>query len=162
MKIIGKIIKSTASAVVIAIYIAMIAVLIAQALTPGKESANISQSFGDKLNDAIGEISTPESSKVSVTGVEISYVTVGDEKLKGESLTLSIGDYGKIKAKVYPENATNRALEYFSSDESIVKVYSDGRIFAASVGTANVTVSSKENSDYKHSITITVKEIPDR
>ena len=159
MKKLGKIIKITASAVVIAIYIAMIAVLVAQALTPGKESANISQSFGDKLNDAIGEISTPESSKVAVEGVEISYVTVGDEKLEGERISMSLGTSGRINGKLIPKDATNRALEYFSSDESIVKVYSDGRIFAASPGSATITVKSKENPDISHSIIITVKEI---
>ena len=160
MKKLGKAVKLIVSSVVIAIYIAMIAVLVAQALTPGEESANISQSFGDKLNDAIGEISTPESSKVAVTGVSISSVTVGDEKLKGDSISMSLGALGKINSKVVPESATNRALEYSASDESIVKVYPDGRIFAASAGVATITVSSKENSDYSHSITITVEKIP--
>jgi uncharacterized protein YjdB len=145
---------------VIAIYIAMIAVLVAQALTPGEESANISQSFGDKLNDAIGEISTPESSKVAVTGVSISSVTVGDEKLDGDSISMSLGTLGEINGKVVPESATNRALEYSTSDDSIVKVYSDGRIFAASAGVATVTVKSVENPDFSHSITITVEKIP--
>lgn len=160
MKKLGKIVKLIVSSVVIAIYIAMIAVLVAQALTPGEESANISQSFGDKLNDAIGEISTPESSKVAVTGVSISSVTVGDEKFKGDSVSMSLGALGKINGKVIPESATNRALEYSTSDENIVKVYPDGRIFAASAGVATVTVSSKENSDYSHSVTITVEKIP--
>lgn len=160
MKKLGKIVKLIVSSVVIAIYIAMIAVLVAQALTPGEESANISQSFGDKLNDAIGEISTPESSKVAVTGVSISSVTVGDEKLEGDSIFMSLGALGKINGKVVPESATNRTLEYSTSDDSIVKVYPDGRIFAASAGVATVTVSSKENSDYSHSITITVEKIP--
>lgn len=160
MKELGKAIKLIVSSVVIVIYIAMIAVLVAQALTPGEESANISQSFGDKLNDAIGEISTPESSKVAVEGVSISSVTVGDEKLKGDSVSMSLGALGKINGKVIPESATNRTLEYSTSDESIVKVYSDGRIFAASAGVATVTVSSKENPDYSHSITITVEKIP--
>ena len=160
MKKLGKIVKLIASSVVIAIYIAMIAVLVAQALTPGEESANISQSFGDKLNDAIGEISTPESSKVAVTGVSISSVTVGDEKLEGDSIFMSLGALGKINGKVVPESATNRTLEYSTSDDSIVKVYPDGRIFAASAGVATVTVSSKENPDYSHSITITVEKIP--
>ena len=160
MKKLGKAVKLIVSSVVIAIYIAMIAVLVAQALTPGEESANISQSFGDKLNDAIGEISTPESSKVAVTGVSISSVTVGDEKLKGDSISMSLGTLGKINGNVAPKDATNPALEYFSSDDSVVKVYSDGRIFAASAGVATITVSSKENSDYSHSITITVEKIP--
>ena len=159
MKIIGKVIKLTASAVVIAIYIAMIGVLVVQALTPGEESADISQSFGDKLNDAIGEISTPESSKVAVTGVSISSVSVDGEKLEGDSISISLGSSGRVNGKVIPKEATNRTLEYFSSDDSVVKVYSDGRIFAASAGVATVTVKSAENPDFSHSITVTVENI---
>ena len=159
MKIIGKVIKLTASAVVIAIYIAMIGVLVVQALTPGEESADISQSFGDKLNDAIGEISTPESSKVAVTGVSISSVSVDGEKLEGDSISISLGSSGRVNGDVTPKDATNRTLEYFSSDDSVIKVYSDGRIFAASAGVATVTVKSAENPDFSHSITVTVEEI---
>ena len=159
MKAIGKIFKTVASAAIIMIYIAMIAMLIWQALTPGEESADISQSFGDKLNDAVGEIGTPESSKVAVSGVEIAYVIVDGEEHRGESLTISLGDYGKIKANVKPEDATNRALEYFTSDDSIVKVYPDGRIFAVSSGIVTITVKSAENPNYSHSITVTVQEI---
>lgn len=159
MKIIGKVIKLTASAVVIAIYIAMIGVLVVQALTPGEESADISQSFGDKLNDAIGEISTPESSKVAVTGVSISSVSVDGEKLEGDSISISLGSSGRVNGEVIPKEATNRTLEYFSSDDSVVKVYSDGRIFAASAGVATVTVKSAENPDFSHSITVTVENI---
>lgn len=159
MKRLGKVIKFTASAVVIAIYIAMIGVLVVQALTPGEESADISQSFGDKLNDAIGEISTPESSKVAVTEVSISSVTVGEEKLKGDSISVSLGSSGRVNGKVAPKDATNPALEYFSSDDSVVKVYADGRIFAASAGVATVTVRSSENPDLSHSITVTVEKI---
>lgn len=159
MKIIGKVIKLTASAVVIAIYIAMIGVLVVQALTPGEESADISQSFGDKLNDAIGEISTPESSKVAVTGVSISSVSVDGEKLEGDSISISLGSSGRVNGDVTPKDATNRTLEYFSSDDSVIKVYSDGRIFAASAGVATVTVKSAENPEFSHSITVTVEEI---
>ena len=77
MKKRSKPLLTAAKSLIIMIYIGMIIVLIAQALTPGQESANISQGVGDRLNDAIGEISTPESSKVSVEEVEISSVTVG-------------------------------------------------------------------------------------
>lgn len=154
-----KLLKTSLSALVILIYIAMIVVLMAQALTPGEESANISQGVGDKLNDAIGEISTPQTSKVSVESVEIFSVTVGGEELFGDSVTMSVGSLGRINGVVHPENATNRALEYFSSDVSVVEVYSDGRAFAASVGCATVTVRSIENPDYSYSITVTVEKI---
>ena len=154
-----KLLKTSLSALVILIYIAIIVVLMAQALTPGEESSNISQDFGDRLNEAIGEISTPESSKVSVEGVEISSVTVGGEELFGDSVTINIGDLGRINGNAFPANATNRALEYFSSDESVVEVYADGRVFAASVGQATVTVRSRENPDFSYSITVTVEKI---
>lgn len=152
-------IKTALSALVILIYIAMIVVLMAQALTPGEESANISQGVGDKLNDAIGEISTPESSKVSVEKVEIFSVTIGGEEHFGDSVTMSVGDLGRINGRIYPENATNRAIEYFSSDASVVEVYSDGRAFAASIGCATVTARSAENPDYTFTITVTVEKI---
>ena len=154
-----KLLKTSLSALVILIYIAIIVVLMAQALTPGEESSNISQDFGDRLNEVIGEISTPESSKVSVEGVEISSVTVGGEELFGDSVTINIGDLGRINGKAFPANATNRALEYFSSDEGVVEVYADGRVFAASVGQATVTVRSRENPDFSYSITVTVEKI---
>ena len=159
MKKRSKPLLTAAKSLIIMIYIGMIIVLIAQALTPGQESANISQGVGDRLNDAIGEISTPDSSKVSVEEVEISSVTVGGEELFGNSITMRIGDLVRINGRVYPENATNRALEYFSSDESVVEVYADGRAFAASLGSAIVTVRSMENPDYFYSITVTVEKI---
>lgn len=144
---------------IIMIYVGLIIVLVVQALTPGEESSNISQDFGDRLNDAIGEITTPESSKVSVEGVEISSVTVGGEELSGDSVTMNIGDLGRINGNALPANATDRALEYFSSDEKVVEVYADGRIFAASVGQATVTVRSRENPDFSYSITVTVEKV---
>ena len=144
---------------IIMIYVGLIIVLVVQALTPGEESSNISQNFGDRLNEAVGEISTSESSKVSVDGVEISSLTVDGEELFGDSVTMRIGDLGRINGRVTPENATNCSLEYFTSDESIVEVYADGRAFATSVGCATVTVRSRENPDFSYSITVTVERI---
>lgn len=159
MKKRSKILLAAIKSLIIMIYVGLIIVLVLQALTPGEESSNISQDFGDRLNEAIGEISTPESSKIAVEGVEISSVTVGGEELFGDSVTINIGDLGRINGNAFPANATNRALEYFSSDEGVVEVYADGRVFAASVGQATVTVRSRENPDFSYSITVTVEKI---
>ena len=159
MKKRSKILLAAIKSLIIMIYVGLIIVLVLQALTPGEESSNISQDFGDRLNEAIGEISTPESSKIAVEGVEISSVTVGGEELFGDSVTMNIGDLGRINGNAFPANATNRALEYFSSDEGVVEVYADGRVFAASVGQATVTVRSRENPDFSYSITVTVEKI---
>ena len=155
-----KIFKTAINVSVILIYIAMIVVLMLQALTPGEESANISESFGDRLNEAVGEISPPESSKVSVEGVEISSVAVIDEELFGDSVTLKIGDLGKINARAIPENATNRTLEYSSSNEDVIAVYPDGRIIAISSGEAYITVASSENPAISSSVSVRVMTVP--
>ena len=156
----AKVFKRILQAGIITVYLAMIAILIWQALTPGSESANISQNVGDRLNDAIGEISTPESLIVAVERVKISSVTVDGENQTGDSIEMSLGDIGRINGKVYPKDATNQALKYYSSDESVVEVYSDGRIFAASIGSATLTVRSEENPDYSYSVEVTVRKIP--
>ena len=156
----AKVFKRILQAGIITVYLAMIAILIWQALTPGSESANISQNVGDRLNDAIGEISTPEPLIVAVERVKISSVTVDGEKQTSDSIEMSLGDIGRINGEVYPKDATNKTLEYYSSDESVVEVYSDGRIFAASVGSATLTVRSEENPDYSYSVEVTVRKIP--
>ena len=79
-----KILKTVLSATVILIYIALILVLMAQALTPGSESANIRQSFGEKVNQAITDIKKPVAERVDVLGVEINAV-IGVSDLHGEA-----------------------------------------------------------------------------
>ena len=155
-----KILKTALSAVVILVYISLIVVLMAQALTPGSESAEISQSFGDKINQAVTDIKPPVAEKINVDDVKISSVVVGDEEYSAEDICISIGNSGRIIAFAYPNNATNRALAYSSDNEDVLAVYPDGRIVALSVGTATVTVISLENSEYTASVTVTVKNIP--
>lgn len=155
-----KILKTALSAVVILVYISLIVVLMAQALTPGSESAEISQSFGDKINQAVTDIKPPVAEKINVDDVKISSVVVGDEEYSAEDICISIGNSGRIIAFAYPNNATNRALAYSSDNEDVLAVYPDGRIVALSVGTATVTVISLENSEYTASVTVNVKNIP--
>ena len=61
---------------VISAYILMIIILVAQALTPGNESSNISNSVGDKINDVVTEIQKPEVTVVNVSEVNITSLTI--------------------------------------------------------------------------------------
>ena len=153
-----KILKTVLSATVILIYIALIVVLMAQALTPGSESANISQSFGEKVNQAITDIKKPVAERVDVLGVEINAV-IGVSDLHGEA-GISVGGQGIILASVYPGNATNPTLGYCSDNEEILAVYPDGRIVAKSRGIATVTVTSLDDPSRTASVTINVVSIP--
>lgn len=144
---------------VVLIYVAMIAVLIAQALTPGTESSEISDSVGGVIDDVITEIETPEAEHVNVEGLEILSVKVSNDLYLDEALTLYAGSTGKINCEVSPSDASNPSLLYESSNAEIVQAYPDGRIKALKAGNAVVTATSEENPDFSDSVTITVVEI---
>ena len=154
-----KILKTVLSATVILIYIAIIVVLMAQALVPGEESAEISDNFGDKVNQAITDIKKPIAERIDVLGVEINAI-VGGSDISGGEVSISVGGQGYVLASVYPDSATNRALKYSSDNGDIIVVYPDGRIVAKSQGIATITVASAENPAYTASVTVKVVSIP--
>ena len=145
---------------VITAYIGLITILILQALTPGSESSNISNSVGDKLDEIVTDIQKPEAEFVGVESVTFQSLTVSEENLSEDEITLFMGATGKINGKVLPENATNPALVYNSSDSDVIAVYPDGRLQALSLGSAVITISSAENAEINDSVTITVSGIP--
>ncbi len=51
----------------------------------------------------------------------------------------------KLNVQIYPEEAVEQAIEYISSDESIVKVDLYGNIYGISSGSATITVRSISN-----------------
>ncbi len=155
-----KALRITFSILIIAIYITGIGVLVAQALTPGSESSNISQNFGDRLDEVVTEIQKPEITEVSVSDISISSITVSGEKYTNAEIPMLLGESGRIKCSISPENATNKSLSYSSSDDSIVVVYSDGRILAKAIGAATVTVTSLDNPGLTDTIRITVSALP--
>lgn len=69
---------------------------------------------------------------VAVTGVTIDPTTAN----------IKVGDTTKLTANVAPDNATNKAVTYKSSDEKIATVAPDGTLTAVAVGTANITVTA--------------------
>lgn len=143
---------------IITAYIGLIVILILQALTPGSESSNISQSVGDKVNNVVTDINQPNIESVDVEYIEIVSVTISGKKYY-EDITLSIGESGMVNGKVYPENAANQSLIYSSSDEQVVEVYSTGKIVAKSKGSATIKISSSDNKALIDEITVKVTEV---
>ena len=84
-------------------------------------------------------------------------------RTKVKSLTLTPGeqtvdltDTLDLTATVSPSGASNRALIWTSSDESVVTVV-DGTVTGVSVGTATVTCTAADNSSVKATCAITVQ-----
>ena len=70
---------------------------------------------------------------VSVTGV----------KLDQTSLSLTVGGTGTLNATVQPDNATNKAVTWSSSNETVATV-ENGVITAVGAGTADITVTTQD------------------
>ncbi len=64
--------------------------------------------------------------------------------LDKSAFTLTKGTQGNLAATITPEDATDKAVEWTSSDESIATVDSDGKITALSVGAAVITAKSHD------------------
>ncbi len=63
-----------------------------------------------------------------------------------------------IQATILPEDTSNKAVSYASSDESIAKVNSSGFVKAVAAGSTTITVTSKDVSSVKASVEVIVKE----
>lgn len=146
-------------------YIFCVGLLVWQALTPGNESANISNSVGDQLNEIITSIKKPTAEKVNVSSLKIKTITSNGESIQpilGEGdyayINIAVGQTVALNAKVEPSNATNPAVEYTASTECAT-VNQSGIISAVSEGECLITVTSKENGSLKDSILLKITNV---
>lgn len=83
---------------------------------------------------------------VPVTGVELDRSEAG----------LSIGETIQLNASVVPADATNQAVSWSSSDESVVTVDENGLVTAEGEGIATITVTTAEGGfEAKCAVTVT-------
>ena len=85
--------------------------------------------------------------QVTVKNIE-EVVTVTSVKMDKNSLDLENGDEYLMQVTINPSNASNSGLSWYSSNESVATVDSNGLIKAVGVGSCSITVkSSNGNSD---------------
>ncbi len=93
--------------------------------------------------------------KVTVTAKDVAVTEV---KLDRSECTLKEGDTTELKATVSPANAINKTVTWQSSDESIAKVDSNGKVTAISAGKAIITATAGGKSA---ACTVTVTKASD-
>lgn len=81
--------------------------------------------------------------------------------LDKNEISLEIGSKEKLTATVSPEDATNKEVEWTSSDDTIAKVGQGGNVQGIAKGTATITATVK-GTDIKATaqVTVTEKETP--
>lgn len=78
-------------------------------------------------------------------------------KLNTKSGTIKAGTYYQLKATVLPENATIKKVYWTSSNKSVAKVSSTGKVFGLKAGTAVITCKTLQGGK---TATFTVKVVP--
>ena len=89
-----------------------------------------------------------------VVTVAASVTKVTGITLDNSTLTITIGSTGTLTATVAPANATDKSVNWISSDPTIATV-ANGLISGLKIGTATITVTTVDGS-YKASCTVTV------
>ena len=109
----------------------------------GCNNGNDSSSF-----DSSSDSSSNNSSSI----VEESSSIVNDVKVESISIenkdvtTLKIGQTLQLNVKVLPENATNKLVNYESSNEDVASVSFTGEVLARKAGNVTITVTSDDNN----------------
>lgn len=98
---------------------------------------------------------TPKPVVTAVPGVSKT-VEVKSIQLSVSNLNLSIGSSKSIGLTVLPNNATNKAVTWSSTDSSVASVSSSGKVTAKKSGITIIYVVSKSNSSVTARCTVKV------
>ncbi len=82
-------------------------------------------------------------------------VSVSDVNLTISALTLELNETEQLSINIEPDNATNPAIEWSSSNENVAKVSSSGIVTPVAPGTAIITATSVDGN-HTDECTITV------
>lgn len=103
-----------------------------------------------KITATSGIVKT--SAKVTV-GKAIESIT-----LDSNEGVLTVGNSVTITATVTPDNATNATVNWTSSDETVAKVDSNGKVTAVAAGNATITATSESDGDVSADYALTVNK----
>lgn len=104
----------------------------------------IAINFLSASNDSFQSV-TAQTTPATVT-VEALPVAATGLTLNKNSLSLVTGDSETLFATISPDNATNKAVLWKSSDTTVATVDSNGKVTAMKKGTATITVTTEDGS----------------
>ena len=113
------------------------------AVAAGSTSVSVTANPGAKTASCTVTVNAPEP------------VSVESVTLDQETMTLTVGETGKLTATVTPENVTNLEIVWSSADETVVQVAQDGTVTAVAAGTTSVSVTANPGAKTA-SCTVTV------
>lgn len=131
------------------------------ALKPGKSVITAKLKVGSKTLKAKCKVivtlptATP-TTPTTPTTPEVPKVAVTEVKAAQSALTINERENASADITVLPANATNKTINYSSSDEDVAVVDEKGVITAIAQGTTTITAAAADGSGKKAEITVTV------
>lgn len=101
---------------------------------------------------------TNDGSNISaVCHIEITPILIETISLTPYSFICSPGETFTIQASILPRNASNKKLEWMSSDEAIAKVDQEGNVTAVTPGDVIITAKALDGSEVEAVCNVVVK-----
>jgi hypothetical protein len=91
----------------------------------------------------LGDYSVINPAEINFKILEVS---VTDVLLPNIPITLNVGDSLTLSERIFPTNASNKAVTWKSSDNSIAVVDSNGKVTAKKAGTITITVTTVDGN----------------
>ena len=110
------------------------------------ETAHVYDNDTDTICNVCGYVRTVTTESVPVESITLNKT----------STSISVGNSEKLTATVKPENATNKTLNWASSDTSVATVAADGTVTAVKAGAATITATATDGSGKSAACTVTV------
>lgn len=118
------------------------------AIAKGTATVTVTLVSDSKIKATCEVTVTEESTVVKTTAVTLNKKTLSLEKNATETLTVTFD----------PKDATDKVVEWSSSNTSVATVDANGKVTAVAKGTATVTVTLKSDSSVKDTCQVTVSE----
>ena len=99
---------------------------------------------------------------IKVSSIRLTVIKVSSIKLSSTSLSLTTGQSQTLTATVSPTNASDKSVAWSSSNTAAATVDQNGKVTAASAGTATIYAKAKDGSGVQASCTVTVTKPVER
>ena len=107
-----------------------------------------------KAGEATITVTTEDGGKTATCKVTVKPNLVSEITLA--ALAIYVGESKAVTATVKPDDATNKALTWTSSDETVATVDATGKVTGKKIGTATITATARDGSGVSGSCTVTV------
>ena len=110
-----------------------------------------------KAGEATITVTTEDGGKTATCKVTVQPKLVSEITLA--ALAIYVGESKAITATVKPDDATNKALTWKSSDETVATVDATGKVTGKKIGTATITATAQDGSGVSGSCTVTLSPV---